>query len=224
MPSYRSIPIKLALAAFSLLTIFSNSSLAARSTSELSDQPITSWPKQLRPSMTGKYIEVREDGPIEKRLCIASGNHRFIFEDKGRWVFTRSRTPRYSIMLTDRKIRELSFGVSRFSSVEFLATLQDESWLPYVASLKTDIPTKTVTYQHYTGEGRERPYILKNWTRKIEYEYPMGKGKIGKTREIFTFIDGDLFVFAFSGTREDIERLRDSHDMFLTRMNLYSDS
>ena len=64
--------------------------------------------------MTGKYVEVREDRPIEKRLRIDSGNHRFIFEDKRHRVFTKFRTPRYSIILQDRKIPELSFGMSRF--------------------------------------------------------------------------------------------------------------
>ena len=174
--------------------------------------------------MIGRYIDIREDGPVEKRLRIDSGDHHFVFEDESQWVFTTSRTPRYSIILQDRKIPSLSFGMSRFSAEEFLQTLQDESWLPYVAFLESDMPVKTITHQHYTGEGRERPYILKNWTRKIEYEYSLGEGKIGKTREIFTFIDGDLFVFVFSGPRDFIEQFRNSHDLFLSRMNLHSDS
>ena len=224
MNCHNLISYNIALSVIVLTEVASFDEVFGQTILEKSEQLIATWPKEPRPRMTGKYIEVREDGPIEKRLRIDSGNHRFIFEDKRHWVFTKSRTPRYSIILQDRKIPELSFGISRFGSGEFLESLQDEYWLPYVASLEADIPAKTVTYEHYTVDSRERPYVLKNWTRKIEYEYPMGDGKIGKTREIFTFIDSDLFVFIFSGPKSSIESLRSSHDIFLTRMNLYSGS
>jgi len=65
---------------------------------------------------------------------------------------------------------------------------------------------------------------MKNWTRKIEYEYPLSNDKIGKTREIFSFIEGDLFVFVFSGIKEEIDANREYHNLLLTRMNVYTDS
>ena len=112
--------------------------------------------------MTGKYIEVREEHPIQKRLRIDSGNRCFIFEDKRHWVFTKFRTPHYSIILQDRKIPELSFGISRLGRCEFLESLQDKYWLPYVASLEANIPSKTVPYQHFTVDSREHPFVLEN--------------------------------------------------------------
>ena len=138
------------------------------------------WPSDIRPRMLGKYIEIQEDGPAEKRLRIDSGSKRFIFEDEGRWSYSQTRTPRYSIILKDRKMADMTFGIARFGPEEFLQSLEDKDWNRYVQSIKSDVVPKQVTYEHYTGEGREAPYVLKNWTRKVEYEYALGQGKTGK--------------------------------------------
>jgi len=186
--------------------------------------PVTPWPVERRPRMQGKHVRIIEDGPEEGRIKVTSGNRTFIFEDEGRWVVASTTTPRYSILMNNRLNRDLTFGIAQFSKEEFLTSLDDKDWNGYVESIKSDVIPKKIVYEHYTGQGRSAPYILKNWTRKIEYEYPLGDEETGKTREIFSFIDGDLFVFIFSGKKNVIDANRDSHNLFLTRMNVYTDS
>lgn len=191
---------------------------------ESEDAPMTSWPVEKQPRMQGKYLQVQEDGHEERRIRITSGSYRFVFEDDGRWILDSSTTPRYSIMMNDRLSEDLTFGIAQFRKGEFLASLSDDDWNPYVESIKKESIPKKIVYQHYTAQGRSSPYIMKNWTRKIEYEYPLSNDKIGKTREIFSFIDGDLFVFIFSGIKEEIDANREYHNLLLTRMNIYTDS
>ncbi len=188
------------------------------------EKPLKAWPSEKRPRLFGKYLEVEVDGPAEKRIKITSGNRKFIFEDEGRWIISPTTTPRYSILMSDRLNKTTTFGIAQFSKEEFLQTLEDAEWEPYLESIRSDVIPKEIVYEHYTAEGRSAPYIMKNWTRKVEYEYPMGAEEVGKTREIFTFIDGDLFVFVFSGKKQVIDAMRESHDIFLTRMNVYTDS
>ncbi len=198
----------------------------AQSKIELREEklPATPWPTERRPRMQGKHVQIIEDGPEESRIKVTSGNRTFIFEDEGRWVVSSTTTPRYSILMNDRLNPDLTFGIAQFSKEEFLTSFDDKDWNRYVESIKNDIIPKKVVYEHYTTQGRSAPYILKNWTRKIEYEYPLGNEETGKTREIFSFIEGDLFVFIFSGKKNVIDANRDSHNLFLTRMNVYTDS
>ncbi len=185
---------------------------------------VIEWPEERRPRMEGKYFGVEIDGPVEKRFSIQSGSLYFIFEDNGTWKFRKSLTPRYSVLMENRDDPNLTFGVSRFGPDEFLASLSEEDWLPYIRSIENDVIPKTITYEHYTGTRRAAPYVLTAWTRKVEYEYPLGEDRVGKTREIFAFIEGELFVFVFSGDKDKIDALRRSHNMLLTRMNLEKDS
>ena len=185
---------------------------------------MTAWPSEKRPRMHGKYLEIEVDGPIEKRLKITSGNRKFVFEDEGRWIVSSTITPRYSILMEDRLNKGLTFGIAQFSKDEFLASLDDGDWEPYLESIRSDVIPKKIVYEHYTAQGRTAPYVMKNWTRKVEYEYPMGNEQTGKTREIFSFIDGELFVFVFSGRKEAIDANRENHNLFLTRMNVFTDS
>ncbi len=220
-------PIKglanVAILAFAIFTV--PTSLAQSQSEELSEEvPLKPWPSERRPRMQGKYLQVEIDGPAEDRIKVTSGKHTFIFEDEKLWVLSSTTTPRYSIIMNNRLEDNLTFGIARFSRDEFLASLNDEEWNPYIESIKNDVIPKKIVRQHYTAKGRSAPYIMKNWTRKVEYEYPLSDDKIGKTREIFSFIDGDLFVFIFSGNKETIDANRDSHDIFLTRMNIYTDS
>jgi hypothetical protein len=212
--------------AFFALALFLVPLTEAQSKSEELNEklPEISWPAERRPRMQGKYLQVEVDGPAEGRIKVTSGKITFVFEDEGRWALSSTTTPRYSIMMNDRLNRDLTFGIAQFSKGEFLASLDDEEWNPYVESIKNDVVPKKVVYEHYTAQGRSAPYIMKTWTRKIEYEYSLGNGKTGKTREIFSFIDGDLFVFIFSGNKSTIDANRENHNMFLTRMNLYTDT
>ncbi len=215
----------LSIAYIALALHFIPHSQAQPKREELNERsPAIPWPVERRPRMLGKHVQVIVDGPEESRIKVTSGNLAFIFEDEGRWVVSSTTTPRYSIVMNDRLNHDLTFGIARFSNGEFLASLDDKDWNGYVESIKNDVIPKNIVYQHYTAEGRSAPYILKNWTRKIEYEYPLGNGETGKTREIFSFIDGDLFVFIFSGNKNSIDANRDSHNLFLTRMNAYADS
>lgn len=215
----------LGIANITLALFFIPNAQAEPKREELKEKsPAISWPVERRPRMLGKNVQVIIDGPEESRIKVTSGNRTFIFEDEGRWVLSSTTTPRYSILMNDRLNHDLTFGIAQFSKEEFLASLDDKDWNGYVESIKSDVIPKKIVYQHYTAEGRSAPYILKNWTRKIEYEYPLGNGETGKTREIFSFIDGDLFVFIFSGKKSVIDANRDNHNLFLTRMNVYTDS
>lgn len=190
----------------------------------IDELPITFWPEERRPRMNGNRVEYQEDGPIEKRIRIDSGDLSFVFEDNNRWRFSTTTTPRYSILLQDSEDPSLTFGIARFATDEFIESLDEEEWKPYMRAILSDVIPKEITYQHYTGNRRSAPYVLKTWTRKVEYEYPMGESVVGKTREIFSFIDGDLFVFIFSGNKDKIDALRNDHNLFLTRMNLAKES
>lgn len=225
MKTRRSILSFLGIATFSMGGINATNSWANSDRDNLSTKKaVLIWPPEKRPKMQGRYTEVEIDGPPESRIVIQSTHIKFVFENDGQWAFSSTTTPRYSIMMNDRLNSSLTFGIARFTKDEFLASLSDEDWNPYIESIRNDIVPKEIVYQHYTAKGRSAPYILKNWTRKVEYEYPLGKDVIGKTREIFSFIDGDLFVFIFSGDKKAIDSQRASHDIFLTRMNLYTDS
>lgn len=213
------------IATIAISLFFAPEANAQSQSEELSEKrAINSWPSERRPRMQSKYLQVEVDGPQEHRIRITSGNRNFIFEDEGRWIPSSTITPRYSILMKDRLNSGLTFGIAQFSKDEFLPSLNDEDWNPYVESIKSDVIPKKVVYEHYTAQGRSAPYIMKNWTRKIEYEYPLGNDDTGKTREIFSFIDGDLFVFIFSGKKEVIDVNRENHNIFLTRMNVYTDS
>lgn len=212
-----------AIAASALL---SGGEIQAQSrTVELSnDEPMNAWPAAKRPRMEAKYLEVEIDGPPEKRIKVTSDNKVFVFEDEGRWLISRTITPRYSILWNDRLHEDVTFGIAQFAEGEFLASLEDKDWKPYLESIRNDVIPKKIVYEHYTAQGKAAPYILKNWTRKVEYEYPLSNEEIGKTREIFTFIEGELFVFIFSGKKELIDANRNDHNMFLSRMNVFTDS
>lgn len=101
-----------------------------------------------------QYLQVQEDGYEERRIRITSGSYRFVFEDDGRWILDSSTTPRYSIMMNDRLSGDLTFGIVQFRKGEFMASLSDKDWNPYVESIKKESIPKKIVYQHYTAQGR----------------------------------------------------------------------
>ncbi len=190
----------------------------------LEQQPITEWPAEPRPRMGIDFIEVQIDGPIEYRKLFDCAKFKLMMEDNGEWEKSSSRTPRYSVIMTDKDDPSLTFGISRFLESEFISDLSADEWNPYIEYLKTDVVPITITYQHYSKESRAAPMIPGNNFRQVDYEYALANEEVGKTREIFAFIEGELLVFIFSGTKEKIDSMRNSHNLMLSRMDLINGS
>ena len=57
-------------------------------------------------------------------------------------------------MMNDRLSGDLTFGIVQFRKGEFLASLSDKDWNPYVESNKKESIPKKIVYQHCTAQGR----------------------------------------------------------------------
>ena len=182
-------------------------------------EPIA-WPKRPRPSIQLGSIETQEDGPIETRTAFISAHFTLVSENAPNWEPAKSAQARYSLYLQDKGAPDLTLAISVFAKDEFLSDLSEGQWIRYVAYVENQPEQpRSITFQHDSQVKRAAPILLDKRYRQLEYEFINREGAPRKTRELFTFIGNELVVFSLNGPKEDIERLRQRHNLFFTRMN-----
>ncbi|MGK0239414.1 MAG: hypothetical protein ACI92G_002889 [Candidatus Pelagisphaera sp.] len=216
-------PIK-AVLFFVYTALLPISLLAGEIAIDLSDESIIeaiAWPTEPRRAIEAEALEVQVDGPIEERTVFNCSDFKLIIENNGSWEKLVTANPRYSVSLKDKADPKLIFSLSRFAPEEFLSSLDDQNWNAYIAFLESDVPQKNVTLQHDSRITRASPIVLDKTYRQVEYEYTLSDGTLGKIREIFAFIKGDLFVFSFSGPKAKIDSFKNRHNLTISRMNFF---
>ncbi len=190
----------------------------AQSQEEVELPPID-WPLSPRPKIEAKLVVINEDGASEDRLAFRCPQFDLLMVYNGDLKVVKNSS-RHSILLRSQSNRAVHFGISLFGKKEFLPDLEDETWDRYLESLKTTQPTAEIVYQSDRPKDRVGPNLFGKRVRQIAYELPTKEGEPLKTREMFFFLEKDLFVFTYSGPKNDIDRLWRRHNQLVSQMNL----
>lgn len=180
-----------------------------------------SWPQTPRPAIDIKFFFENIDGYEEERALLKCSNFDLQLSDLSGWERGRKgASRRFSAYFQVIDYSAVVFGLAEFSNEEFLTSLSNQKWTAYLNYLRTRSQRTEITFEHNSLDGSHPPFILNAHSRQVEYVYSTGSGSKRKTREIFAFIKGKLYAFVFSGPEGEINRLRSTHDLILTRMNL----
>jgi len=187
---------------------------------ELDPPAIKQWPLSPRPKSEVFHMEVSEDGPPQKRLVFDCGKFALVTGNYGDWK-ERNPNSRYSLQLSPGTDSDIVFAIARFPNNEFIESLNQSEWESYVESLKHHPSPRIIRHQRFSVERKAAPIVLNEKPyRIIEYEYTDLNGNTTSTRELFTFLDGELFVFALSGPSEKFELYQERVNLMISRMNV----
>ncbi len=164
---------------------------------------------------TASY-EINEDGP-ESRLAVLGPEDGFLLEYHGNWI-ANPPSPKKSVSFHWKDIPDIEFSISDFAPESFIDSLDNEHWEAYKRGLALQHPRRKIVFEHNSVEKRGSPIVLSKPFRQIAYEETDAKGKTIKTREIFVLLNEKLYVFAFSGPKDEIDGRWRQHDMLITRM------
>ena len=177
---------------------------ASEDTSTLELEPIF-WPNSQRPEIKAELIEIHKDG-IEERIAFRCPDFDLLMVYYGDLKVVENSS-RHSILLRSHKNRAIHFGISLFGKEEFLPDLEDENWNRYLESFKTAKPSAEIVYQSDRPKDRVGPNLFGKRVRQIAYELPTKEGELLKKREMFFFLENNLVVYTYSGSKGDIDRL-----------------
>ena len=186
---------------------------------EISEGPTIDWPQTAPKPVRLKRFEVQEDGPPEARIIFQSPNVSLELEDHGKWQPSSKGDRPVSIRMDDKRFPGVSLSVSRFAKSEFLEDLEDENWNAYLNSITQSSHETAIVFEHDSAKGKASPLILDRRYRQVYYEQSFADGTTWKTREFFSFIGDDLFVFAIQGPKDRIDALTRTHNLILSRMD-----
>ncbi len=187
---------------------------------EIEPPAIKEWPLSPRPKSEVFHMEVSEDGPPQKRIVIDCGKFALITGNYGDWK-EQNPNPRYSLQLSPSTDYDVVFAIARFSDNEFIESLNQSDWESYVESLRIHTSPRTIRHQRFSIERKAAPIVLNEKPyRIIKYDYSDLNGNLTSTSELFTFIDGELFVFALSGPAEKVDLYQERVNLMISRMNV----
>ncbi len=182
--------------------------------------PIKAWPANPRPTSEVFQMEVSEDGPPQKRLVFDCGRFALITGNYGNWEVQKP-TARFSFQLSPKNDADITFGMARFPQNDFIESLDQEEWDTYIAALHKNPNLKAIRSQRLSTDRKAAPKVLNEKPyRVIDYEYSDSKGNIKTTSELFTFLDGELFVFALSGPSKKIDLYMERVYLMISRMDV----
>ncbi len=181
--------------------------------------PPIDWPASSRPKIDAKLLEINEDGAVEDRIAFKCPQFDMLMVYNGDLKVVKNSS-RHSILLKSESSHGVHFGISLFGKNEFLSDLEDETWNRYLESLKITKPNAEIVFQSDRPTDRVGPNLFNKRVRQIAYEIPTKEGEPLKKREMFFFLEDNLFVFTYSGPKSDIDRLWRRHNQLVSQMNL----
>lgn len=182
--------------------------------------PIKDWPTSPRPKSEVFHMEVSEDGPPQKRMVFDCGRFALITGNYGKWE-EQTSSARYSFQLSPKSDSDITFGMARFPNNDFIESLNEKDWAPYIESLKSHPIPKIVQDQRFSIERKAAPVVLNERPyRVVDYQYTDSKGNLIRTWELFTFLEGELFVFGLSGHTNKVALYQERVNLMISRMNV----
>jgi hypothetical protein len=212
---------KVLWAAASIALISTSTALASEDAKTDPDAPLEKdWPPYPRPKSEVFQMEVSEDGPPQKRLVFDCGRFALITGNYGNWE-EQKPTARFSFQLSPKNDAEVIFGMARFPQNDFIASLDQEEWDTYIAALQNNPTPRAIRNQRLSTDRKAAPKVLDERPyRLVDYEHSDSDGNSTRTSELFTFLDGELFVFALSGPSDKVEQYRERVNLMISRMDV----
>ena len=178
------------------------------------------WPEAGRASISLSVQTRFEDGYEERVILFKCPDGVTIEAERhGSWGKTKRHT-RYSIQLEETDVPDLKFGISIFAKDEFLTSLDRKEWDRYLHHLNTAFPYQQVVFEQSNLEKSGGPFVFGKHFRQVAYQWKTPAGELKKTREIFVFLRGRLYVFSFRGKPESVDATWRRQNLMLNRMNL----
>lgn len=171
-------------------------------------------PPFAKTSYKAAVYEVNVDGP-EKRVGIVGSDEGFMMDYQQSWIID-SPSPRTSISFYWRTRSDLKFSISDFDTKDFLESLQQEDWEAYKNFLNLNYPERTIVFEQDSLNNRLAPIVLSKRSRQIAYEEPASNGRTFKTREFFVIHKNKVYIFTFSGPKEEIDGRWIDHETMLS--------